>query len=91
MNEYVEPKHPALDPQADTRGYYARPVGAVKTLDEVKADLSRLYDELRDGRLQREDAAEMANIAGKFIRADALLLAREMFASGTTLRRIGHK
>lgn len=53
----------------------------MKTLDDVKNDMSQLYDEVRDGRTELKAASELANIAGKYLKAEQLALAREIFVS----------
>lgn len=54
----------------------------MKTLNDIKEDMSRLYDELNAGSCELKTAAELANIAGKFLKAEQLDLAREIFLSG---------
>ena len=54
----------------------------MKTLNDIKADMSRLYDELQAGTCEIKTASELANIAGKFLKAEQLDLAREIFISG---------
>ncbi|MEO6710809.1 MAG: hypothetical protein ABI054_06095 [Planctomycetota bacterium] len=63
----------------------------MKTLDDVKADMSRLYDEVNAGSAELKTAAELANIAGKYLKAEQLQLAREIFLShiGKTRRIAG--
>ena len=53
----------------------------MKTLNDIKADMSRLYDELEAGACDLKTASELANIAGKFLKAEQLDLAREIFVS----------
>jgi activator of HSP90 ATPase len=50
-----------------------------KDLDDVRADMSALYDELRNGEVDIKTASELANITGKFLKAEQLKLAREIF------------
>ncbi len=57
-----------------------------KTLADVKRDMSSLYDNLVSGSVELKTAAEAANIAGKWLKADQLQLARAMF-----LNELGHK
>jgi hypothetical protein len=52
-----------------------------KTMNDVKSDISVLYDELRAGDIEIRLAAELANIAGKYLKAEQLQLAREIFTS----------
>ena len=54
----------------------------MKTLNDIKHDMSALYEELRDGKCELKTASELANIAGKFLKAEQLDLAREIFLSG---------
>lgn len=54
----------------------------MKTLDGIKQDMSTLYEEVRAGTTELKTASELANIAGKFLKAEQLDLAREIFLSG---------
>ncbi len=56
----------------------------MKTLNNIKTDLSALYDELQAGQIELKTASELANIAGKLLKAEQLDLAREVFLSGKT-------
>lgn len=51
----------------------------MKTLDDVKLDMSALYDEVNNGTTELKTAAELANISGKYLKAEQLQLAREIF------------
>ena len=51
----------------------------MKSMNDIKHDMSELYDEVRSGRTELKTAAELANIAGKFLKAEQLLLARDIF------------
>lgn len=51
----------------------------MKTLDDVKADMSALYEELKAGDVEIKQASELANITGKYLKAEQLKLAREIF------------
>jgi hypothetical protein len=53
----------------------------VKTMRDIKQDMSDLYDEVRAGTTDLKQAAELSNIAGKFLKAEQLVLAREIFES----------
>jgi len=53
----------------------------MKTLDDIKQDMSALYDQVRDGTTELKTASELANIAGKYLKAEQLNLAREIFSS----------
>ena len=54
----------------------------MKSLTDVKQDMSTLYDELRAGKIELKLAAELANVTGKFLKAEQLELAREVFLRG---------
>jgi hypothetical protein len=58
----------------------------MKSLNDVKYDMSALYDSLRDGGTDLRLASELANVAGKFLKAEQLALAREIFARSLTSR-----
>lgn len=51
----------------------------MKTLDDVQQDMSKLYDEFRAGQVERENADSLANITGKYLKAEQLKLARDIF------------
>ncbi len=51
----------------------------MKTLDDVKTAMGTLYEQLNTGQTERAQAAELANIAGKWLKAEQLKLAREIF------------
>ena len=53
----------------------------MKSLSDIKQDMSDLYDSLRAGAIETQTASELANIAGKFLKAEQLDLAREIFTS----------
>lgn len=63
-----------------------------KTLDDVKADMSALYDQVRDGTCDLKVAGELANITGKFLKAVQLDLATDMFLSNQPSKplELGH-
>ena len=52
-----------------------------KTLEDVKADMSELYEQVKAGDSDLKTASELANITGKFLKAEQLKLAREIFES----------
>ena len=56
----------------------------MKSLTDVQTDMSILYEEVRSGRTELKTASELANIAGKYLKAAQLELAREIFTSGRT-------
>jgi hypothetical protein len=53
----------------------------MKSLSDIKQDMSELYDQVRDGTTELKTASELANIAGKYLKAEQLNLAREIFSS----------
>lgn len=53
----------------------------MKTLNDVKDDMSNLYDELKNGGIDIKVASELANITGKLLKAEQLQLARDIFNS----------
>lgn len=54
----------------------------MKTLNDIKSDMSILYDEVRAGATDLKTASELANVAGKYLKAEQLELAREIFLAG---------
>lgn len=54
----------------------------MKSLDQWQQEMSVLFDAVRDGTTELKTASELANIAGKALKAEQLKLAREVFASG---------
>jgi hypothetical protein len=50
-----------------------------KTLDDIKSDMSNLYDELLAGNVEVKLAGELANITGKYLKATQLDLAERIF------------
>lgn len=53
----------------------------MKTLTDIKQDMSDLYDALKVGAVDIKIAGELANISGKFLKAEQLELAKEIFMS----------
>lgn len=51
----------------------------MKTLNDIKQDMSDIYEAVKAGNIDLKTAAELTNIAGKFLKADALQFAREMY------------
>ena len=51
----------------------------MKTLNDIKQDMSDLYEALPIGSVDLKVASELANISGKFLKAEQLQLAREVF------------
>jgi len=58
----------------------------IGSIDDVKAAMGRLYAQLRDGEVELKTAAELANIAGKYLKGEQLQLAREIFQNN--IRRV---
>lgn len=48
---------------------------STKTLEIIEGDMSELYEQLKGGQIETKTAAELANIAGKFLKANQLRLA----------------
>ena len=61
----------------------------MKDLNDIKRDMSTLYDELRAGHIDLKLAAELANVAGKYLKAVQLDLATEIFLSTQPSAAIG--
>ena len=57
----------------------------MKTLSDIKQDMSDLYDQVRAGQVDIKTAGELANISGKFLKAEQLELAREIFLNSKQL------
>ena len=53
----------------------------MKTLNDVKSDMSELYEQVKRGDCDLKFAAELANITGKYLKAVQLELAQEVFVS----------
>jgi len=51
----------------------------MKTLIDVKQDMSDLYEAVLIGTCDLKTAGELANISGKFLKAEQLQLARDIF------------
>ena len=54
----------------------------MKTLNDVKQDMSDLYEQLKAGQVDLKTASELANITGKFLKAEQLELATAIFIDG---------
>jgi hypothetical protein len=52
-----------------------------KTLQDVKTDMSDLYEQVKSGQCDLKLAAELANITGKYLKAVQLEFAKEVFVS----------
>lgn len=62
----------------------------MKTLEDVKLDMSELYEQVRSGDVDVKLAGELTNITGKYLKASALEFAREVFTANQAQRRIGN-
>ena len=65
----------------------------MKSLEDVKRDMSRLYEEVRLGQTDLKTAGELANITGKYLKATQLEFAKEVFLAnrgGQDVGMIGH-
>lgn len=49
-----------------------------KTLADVKADMSELYEQVKAGNCDMRRANELANITGKYLKAVQLQIAQEV-------------
>ena len=57
----------------------------MKSLQDIKQDMSALYESVKNGTTDLKLAAEMANIAGKYLKAEQLDLAREIFINNRVI------
>ena len=53
----------------------------IKSITDIKQDMSELYDALKFGAVDLKIASELANIGGKLLKAEQLELAKEIFLS----------
>ena len=60
---------------------------ATKTLADVQSDMSELYEQVKAGSIDLKVAGELANITGKFLKAEQLAFAREVFLDKQTAPR----
>ena len=51
----------------------------MKNMNDVRQQMSELYDQLKAGEIDLKTASELANITGKFLKAEQLELARDIF------------
>ena len=51
----------------------------MKTLTDIKQDMSDLYEAVKAGTIDLKTASELANISGKFLKAEQLELATAVF------------
>lgn len=60
----------------------------MKNLNDIKQDMSELYEALKAGAVDLKVASELANISGKFLKAEQLQLAREVFMENKSPTRV---
>ena len=60
---------------------------STKTLADVKADMSELYEQVKSGDCDLKLAGELANITGKYLKAVQLELATDVFISNNPERK----
>lgn len=60
----------------------------MKSLDDVKRDMSELYEGVKGGETDLKLAAELANITGKYLKAVQLELAQEIFYSSSPNKKL---
>jgi hypothetical protein len=63
----------------------------MKTLQDIKQDMSDLYEQLKNNAIDVKSASEMANVAGKFLKAEQLILARDVFLNNREVTVIESK
>ena len=60
----------------------------MKTLNDIKQDMSELYEALKLGSVDIKVAGELANISGKFLKAEQLQLAKEIYLSNQKVHTV---
>ena len=60
----------------------------MKTLTDIKQDMSDLYEAVKGGTVDLKTASELANISGKFLKAEQLELATAVFLNTPSPRMI---
>lgn len=60
----------------------------MKTLTDIKQDMSDLYEAVKGGTVDLKTAGELANISGKFLKAEQLELATAVFLNALSPRMI---
>ena len=63
----------------------------MKTLQDIKQDMGDLYEQLKNNTIDVKSASEMANVAGKFLKAEQLILARDVFLNNRKITVIESK
>ena len=62
----------------------------MKTLTDIKQDMSDLYEAVKAGTVDLKTAGELANISGKFLKAEQLELATAVFLNTPLPRMLDH-
>lgn len=57
----------------------------MNSLDDVQSKMSALYEQVESGAVELKLADSLANIAGKYLKAEQLKFAREVFRSNRPL------
>lgn len=57
----------------------------MNSLDDVQEKMSALYDQVESGAVELKLADSLANIAGKYLKAEQLKFAKEVFRSNKPL------
>ena len=63
----------------------------MKTLQDIKQDMGDLYEQLKNNTIDVKSASEIANVAGKFLKAEQLILARDVFLNNREITVIESK
>lgn len=65
----------------------------INNLTDVKTELSSVYERLDSGAMEIKDADSRANVLGKYIKADALEFAKEVFRANraTPMHLVDHQ
>lgn len=64
---------------------------STKTLDDVQADMSEIVEQLKADEIEIKKADAIVNATGKYLKAEQLKLAREVFETNRTVVLIGQK
>lgn len=61
----------------------------MRSLKDVQEKMATLYEQVESGELELKPADSLANIAGKWLKAEQLALAREIFVDGKNKGSMG--
>jgi hypothetical protein len=53
----------------------------MKSLNDVQEKMSQLYSQVESGEVDLKKADSLANIAGKYLKAEQMIFAKEVFLS----------